>query len=138
MHFDRETKKAQMPRKHIRINYHGQLKMLTVIETPEFMASVRPGVSDAEREASLTDCRPPLKRALVIHGDRAVCARCASVEPCRKTVGARRRPVISECRNARGLLLGMVYAKAKFDNISPQAPRHLAKEKFDVQTTPGS
>ena len=47
-----------------------------------------------------------------------------------KRGGAR---VIYFTRNARGeLVLVLVYAKAKFDNISPQVLKAL-KEKFDAQ-----
>ena len=104
--------------------------MLTVIETPEFMAWSALVWSDAEREVFIDWIADHPEAGDVIPGSGGL----RKVRWSRAGVGKRggARVIYFTC-NARGeLVLVLVYAKAKFDNISPQVLKAL-KEKFDAQ-----
>lgn len=104
--------------------------MFTVIETEEFMAWSAQVWSDAEREAFVDWIAENPEAGDVIPGSGGLRKVRWSRSGVGKRGGAR---VIYFTRNARGeLVLVLVYAKAKFDNISVNVLKAI-KEKFDAQ-----
>lgn len=103
--------------------------MLTVIETEEFKAWAVQVWSDAEREAFINWIAENPESGDVIAGTNGL----RKVRWCRAGMGKRGGArVIYFTRNARGeVVLVLVYAKAKFDNIRPEVLNRL-KEKYDV------
>ena len=106
--------------------------MHTVIETPEFIAWASRVWSDKEREEFINWIAVNPDAGDVMQESGGLRKVRWSRVGVGKRGGAR---VIYFTRNARGelvLVLVLVYAKAKFDNISPQVLKAL-KEKFDAQ-----
>ncbi|MYN25562.1 transcriptional regulator [Duganella levis] len=104
--------------------------MLTVIETPEFIASARAILSDPERIAFIDWIAEHPLAGDVIPGVGGL----RKVRWARKGIGKRGGArVIYFTRLASGeLVLLFAYAKAKFDNLRPEFLLRL-KEKFDEQ-----
>ncbi len=103
--------------------------MLTVIETPEFIAWAASVWSDAERADFIDWIAANADSGDVIPGSGGLRKVRWSRAGMGKRGGAR---VIYFIRTARGeLVLVLVYAKAKFDNISTDVLKAL-KEKFDA------
>jgi len=104
--------------------------MLTVIETEEFMVWSAQVWSDAEREDFIAWIAENPEAGDVIPGSGGLRKVRWGRAGTGKRGGAR---VIYFTRNARGeLVLVLVYAKAKFDNISASVLKTI-KEKFDAQ-----
>ena len=104
--------------------------MLTVIETPEFMAWSALVWSDAEREAFIDWIADHPEAGDVIPGSGGLRKVRWSRAGMGKRGGVR---VIYFTRTARSeVMLILVYAKAKFDNIGTDVLNAL-KEKFDAQ-----
>lgn len=104
--------------------------MLTVIETEEFMAWAAQVWSDAERHAFIDWIADNPEAGDVIPGSGGLRKVRWSRSGMGKRGGAR---VIHFTRNARGeLVLVLVYAKAKFDNISTDVLKAV-KERLDAQ-----
>lgn len=104
--------------------------MLTVIETPEFIASADKVWSDGEREAFVDWIAANPEAGDVIPGSGGL----RKVRWSRPGMGKRGGTrVIYLLRLPRGeLALLLVYAKAKFDNLSPDFLKKL-KERFNEQ-----
>lgn len=105
--------------------------MFTVVETPEFIVWSAKVWSDDERQEFIdwiavhTDAGDLIPQSGGLRKVRW------SREGMGKRGGAR---VIFYARNDRGeVVLILVYAKAKFDNISPHVLKAV-KEKFDAQS----
>ena len=104
--------------------------MLTVIETPLFQRQWPLYWTEDERGAFAAYLAETPTAGDVVPGSGGMRKVRWSRAGVGKRGGAR---VIYFTRNARGeLVLVLVYAKAKFDNISPQVLKAL-KEKFDAQ-----
>ncbi len=104
--------------------------MLTVIETEEFMAWAAQVWNDAERHAFIDWIADNPEAGDVIPGTGGLRKVRWSRSGMGKRGGAR---VIYFTRNARGeLVLLLVYAKAKFDNISADVLKAI-KEKLNAQ-----
>ena len=113
-----------------RISCYYNQSMLTVIETEEFMAWAAQVWSDAERHAFIDWIADNPEAGDVIPGSGGLRKVRWSRSGMGKRGGAR---VIYFTRNARGeLVLVLVYAKAKFDNISTDVLKAI-KEKLDAQ-----
>ncbi len=105
--------------------------MLTIIETPEFIAWAAEIWSDAERIGFIDWIADNPLAGDVIPGTGGVRKVRWARQGMGKRGGAR---VIYYTRLANGeLVLLLVYAKAKFDNLRPEFLLKL-KEKFDGQT----
>lgn len=103
--------------------------MLTVVETEEFKAWAAQVWNDAEREAFIDWIAVNPEAGDVIPGTHGLRKLRWSRAGMGKRGGAR---VIYFTRNARGeVVLVLVYAKAKFDNIRAEVLNRL-KEKYDV------
>ena len=104
--------------------------MLTVIETDEFVAWAERVWTDAEREDFIDWIADNPEAGDVIPGSGG----CRKVRWARAGMGKRGGArVIYYLRLANGeIILLIVYAKAKFDDISANVLAKL-KEKFDVQ-----
>ncbi|MCH1986478.1 type II toxin-antitoxin system RelE/ParE family toxin [Achromobacter xylosoxidans] len=104
--------------------------MLTVIETDEFCAWAEKVWSESEREAFVDWIAANPEAGDVIPGSGG----CRKVRWSRAGMGKRGGArVIYYLRLANGeVVLLIVYAKAKFDNISAAVLAKL-KEKFDAQ-----
>lgn len=104
--------------------------MLTVIETPEFIASAAKTWTDAERIEFIDWIADDPLAGDVIPGAGGLRKVRWSRQGIGKRGGAR---VIYFTRLASGeLVLLLVYAKAKFDNLRPEFLLKL-KERFDEQ-----
>lgn len=104
--------------------------MLTVIETPEFTAWAAKVWSDEEREEFIDWIADNPDAGDVIPGSGG----CRKVRWTREGMGKRGGArAIYFLRSARGqVVLLIVYAKAKFDNI-PASTLAKLKEKIDAQ-----
>ena len=103
--------------------------MLTDVETEEFKAWAAQVWSDTEREAFIDWIADNPEAGDVIPGTSGLRKVRWGRSGMGKRGGAR---VIYFTRNARGeIVLVLVYAKAKFDNIRPELLNRL-KEKYDV------
>ena len=104
--------------------------MLTVIETPEFISWASKIWSDAERIEFIDWISENPEAGDVIPGSGGL----RKVRWVRAGMGKRGGArVIYFIRTARGeVVLVLVYAKAKFDNISTSVLRAI-KEKLDAQ-----
>jgi hypothetical protein len=104
--------------------------MFTVIETPEFIAWSAQVWSDDERADFINWIAVNTEAGDVIPGSGGLRKVRWTRAGMGKRGGAR---VIYFTRNERGeVLLVLVYAKAKFDNISADVLKAI-KEKFDAQ-----
>ncbi|MDR1228050.1 MAG: type II toxin-antitoxin system RelE/ParE family toxin [Azoarcus sp.] len=103
--------------------------MLTVVEAPEFLAWYPHVWSDDERDAFVDwISQHPDAGDVIAHAGGLRKVR-FSRQGMGKRGGAR---VIYYLRDKEGLVvLLLVYAKAKFDNLRPEFLRHL-KERYDV------
>lgn len=105
-------------------------RMFTVIETPEFIVWSAQVWSDAEREEFIDWIAVNTEVGDVIPGSGGLRKVRWSRQGMGKRGGAR---VIYFTRNERGqVVLVLVYAKAKFDNIGADVLKAL-KEKLDAQ-----
>ncbi len=103
--------------------------MLTVVETEEFKSWAAQVWSDAEREAFIDWIADNPEAGDVIVGTNGLRKVRWGRAGMGKRGGAR---VIYFRRNARGeIVLVLVYAKAKFDNIRTEVLNRL-QEKYDV------
>lgn len=103
--------------------------MFTVIETPEFLVWYKNVWSDEERDAFVSWIADHADAGDVIPGSGGLRKVRWKREGMGKKGGAR---VIYYTRNQQGeIVLLLVYAKAKFDNLRPEFLRKL-KEKYDV------
>ena len=104
--------------------------MFTVIETPEFIDWSSDVWSDDERSEFINWISVHIDVGDLISGSGGLRKVRWSRSGMGKRGGAR---VIFYSRNQRGeVVLLIVYAKAKFDNISPEVLKAI-KEKFDAQ-----
>ena len=104
--------------------------MFTVIETPEFIAWSADVWSDDEYSEFINWISVHIDAGDLISGSGGLRKVRWSRSGMGKRGGAR---VIFYSRNQRGeVVLLIVYAKAKFDNISPEVLKAI-KEKFDAQ-----
>ena len=105
--------------------------MLTVIETPEFIGWAARVWTDSERADFISWISVNTEAGDVIPGSGGL----RKVRWSRSGMGTRGGArVIYFTRNEKGdVVLILVYAKAKFDNISTQVLKSI-KEKFDAQS----
>lgn len=103
--------------------------MLTVIESPEFIASAADIWTDEEREAFINWISANPDAGDVIPGTRGLRKARWKRQGMGKRGGAR---AVYFVRNSRGeVLLLIAYAKAKFDNLPVHFLNRL-KEQYDV------
>jgi hypothetical protein len=103
--------------------------MLTVIETPEFLAWYKSVRSDAERDEFIAWIAQNPEAGEVIPGTGGLRKCRVKRQGMGKQGGAR---VIYSLRRGKGqVVLPLVYAKAKFDDLRPEFLRKL-KEHHDV------
>ena len=104
--------------------------MLTVIETPEFIAWYPKVWSEEERDEFINWIAANESAGVVIAGSGGLRKVRWARDGMGKRGGAR---VIYYTRNERGeVVLLLVYAKAKFDNISAAVLKAI-KERFDAK-----
>ncbi len=105
--------------------------MLTVIETPEFIGWAARVWTDSERADFISWISVNTEAGDVIPGSGGL----RKVRWSRSGMGTRGGArVIYFTRNEKGdVVLILVHAKAKFDNISTQVLKSI-KEKFDAQS----
>jgi len=105
------------------------ISMFTVIETPEFLAWYKSVWSEEDREAFISWIADNPDAGDVISGSGGLRKVRFKREGTGKRSGAR---VIYHVQDQQGeIVLLLVYAKAKFDNLRPEFLRKL-KEKYDV------
>ncbi len=110
-------------------NWHYNKSIFTVIETPAFISWSAKVWSDAERVEFINWIAVNTEAGDVIHGSGGM----RKVRWTRAGMGTRGGArVIYFTRNEKGqVVLVLVYAKAKFDNISTEVLKAI-KEKFDA------